>query len=84
VIRLRYAPEEIMLSISDDGGGDPAQLRRLLRLEARADSDGRHQGLANMARRTQELGGTFIVRRSKLGGIRLDARVPAAEAAEVP
>ena len=84
VIRLRYAPAEVTLSISDDGRGDPAQLRRLLRLEACTDSDGRHQGLANMARRTQELGGTFIVRRSKLGGIRLDARVPEVEAAEVP
>ena len=32
-----------------------------------------------MAGRTEELGGTFTVRRSKLGGIRLDARIPAAE-----
>ncbi len=84
VVRLRYAPDEVTLSISDDGRGDPAQLRRLLRLEARTDSDGRHQGLANMARRTQELGGTFTVRRSKLGGIRLDARIPAAEPAAGP
>jgi signal transduction histidine kinase len=81
VVRLRYAPEEVVLSIGDDGCGDPAQLRRLLRLEAQTESDGRHQGLANMARRTQELGGSFTVRRSKLGGIRLDARIPAAEPA---
>lgn len=79
VVRLRYAPEEVSLSIADDGGGDPAQLRRLLRLEVQTDSDGRHQGLANMARRTEELGGAFTVHRSKLGGIRLDARIPAAE-----
>ena len=79
VVRLRYAPQEVVLSIGDDGRGDPAQLRRLLRLEAQTDSDGRHQGLANMARRTQDLGGSFTVRRSKLGGIRLDARIPAAE-----
>jgi len=84
VVRLRYAPDEVTLSISDDGRGDPAQLRRLLRLEAQADSDGRHQGLANMARRTEELGGTFIVRRSKLGGIRLDARVPVGGPAAAP
>lgn len=84
VVRLRYAPDEVTLSISDDGRGDPAQLRQLLRLEARTDSDGRHQGLANMARRTQELGGTFTVRRSKLGGIRLDARIPAGEPAAGP
>ncbi len=79
VIRLRYAPQEVSLSIADDGGGDPAQLRRLLRLEVQTESDGRHQGLANMARRTEELGGAFTVHRSKLGGIRLDARIPAAE-----
>ena len=81
MVRLRYAPGEVMLSIGDDGRGDPAQLRRLLRLEAQTDSDGRHQGLANMARRTQDLGGSFTVRRSKLGGIRLDARIPAGEPA---
>jgi signal transduction histidine kinase len=84
VVRLRYAPDEVTLSISDDGRGDPAQLRRLLRLETRTDSDGRHQGLANMARRAQELGGTFTVCRSKLGGIRLDARIPAGEPAAGP
>jgi len=79
VIRVRYAPAGTSMWISDDGSGDPAQLRRLLRLTNRADSDGRHQGLANMARRTRELGGTFVVRRAKLGGIRLEVRIPAGE-----
>ena len=37
------------LSVADDGDGDPRELRRLLRLERRGDSDGRHRGLANMA-----------------------------------
>ena len=77
-VRLRYAPGDVSLS-SDDGGGDPAQLRRRLRLAAQTDSDGRHQGLANMARRAEELGGAFAVHRSKLGGIRLDVPIPAAE-----
>ena len=70
--------------IRDDGTGDPSQLRRLLRLTGRADSDGRHQGLANMARRAHELGGTFTVRRAKLGGIRLEVRIPAGEPAGDP
>ena len=79
VVRLRYAPAGVSLWISDDGQGDPSQLRRLLRLTGRTDSDGRHQGLANMARRAQELGGTFAVRRAKLGGIRLEVRIPAGD-----
>lgn len=37
-----------------------------------------------MARRTQALGGTFTVRRSKLRGIRLDVRIPAVEPAAAP
>ena len=84
VIRLRYTPAGISLWISDDGHGDPTQLRRLLRLEARGDSDGRHQGLAGMARRAGDLGGTFAIRRAKLGGIRIEARVPAQPAAPEP
>ena len=77
VVRLRYTPTGVSLWVSDDGQGDPVQLRRLLRLEARADSDGRHQGLAGMAHRARELGGTFAVRRAKLGGVRLEVRIPA-------
>ena len=82
VVRLRYAPAGVSLWVSDDGGGDPVQLRRLLRLEAQADSDGRHQGLAGMAKRAHELGGTFAVRRAKLGGVRLEVRIPAGGAAD--
>jgi signal transduction histidine kinase len=82
VIRVRYTPAGVSMWISDDGTGDPSQLRRLLRLTGRADSDGRHQGLANMARRAHELGGTFTVRRAKLGGIRLEVRVPAEDPSE--
>ena len=84
VIRVRYTPAGVSMWISDDGTGDPSQLRRLLRLTGRADSDGRHQGLANMARRAHELGGTFTVRRAKLGGIRLEVRIPAGEPAGDP
>jgi signal transduction histidine kinase len=80
IVRLRYGPDELALSVSDDGQGDPATLRKLLRLEAGGASDGRHQGLAGMAHRVAELGGTFAIRRSKLGGVRIEARVPAAAA----
>jgi signal transduction histidine kinase len=76
VVRLKYSPAGVSLWISDDGQGDPMQLRRLLRVEARGDSDGRHQGLASMARRAKDLGGTFAIRRSKLGGVRLEVRIP--------
>jgi signal transduction histidine kinase len=76
VVRLKYAPAGVSLWISDDGQGDPMQLRRLLRIEARGDSDGRHQGLASMARRAKDLGGTFAIRRAKLGGVRLEVRIP--------
>jgi signal transduction histidine kinase len=77
IIRLRYGPAELSLSVSDDGRGDPVTLRKLLRLEAGGDSDGRHQGLAGMARRVTDLGGGLAIRQSKLGGVRIEARVPA-------
>ena len=76
MVRLKYSLAGVSLWISDDGQGDPIQLRRLLRVEARGDSDGRHQGLASMARRAKDLGGTFAIRRSKLGGVRLEVRIP--------
>jgi signal transduction histidine kinase len=80
IIRLRYGLDEVSLSVSDDGRGDPVTLRKLLRLEASGDSDGRHQGLAGMAHRVAELGGAFAIRQSKLGGVRIEARVRAAAA----
>jgi signal transduction histidine kinase len=82
IVRLKYGPDEVSLSVSDDGGGDPATLRRLLRLEVGGDSDGRHQGLAGMARRVADLGGALAIRQSKLGGVRIEARVPAAAVAD--
>lgn len=78
IVRLQYRPDRVSLFVSDDGEGDPADLRRRLRVSARGDSDGRHQGLATMARRSTDIGGTFTIRRSKLGGIRVELRVPMA------
>lgn len=79
VVRLRYRPGEVFLSVGDNGNGDPVRLRRLLRVESGGDSDGRHQGLAGMACRAAGLGGTFRIRRSGLGGVQIETRVPAGE-----
>jgi len=62
--------------VDDDGNGDPAALRTLLRVEAAGDLDGRHRGLVNMATRADELGGTFRLRRSRLGGVRALVEIP--------
>ena len=75
-VRLRYRAEGVTLSVSDDGTGDPAQLRRALRLTCAADLSGRHRGLANMMAMAEELGGTLSIRRSRTGGICLRLAIP--------
>ncbi|SFK06587.1 Signal transduction histidine kinase [Amycolatopsis sacchari] len=75
-IRLRYLPDRIRLSISDDGDGDPGQLRRTLRLASATNLAGTHRGLANMRARTEELGGTLAIRRSRIGGIQVLLEIP--------
>ncbi|GAA3815858.1 MULTISPECIES: MadS family sensor histidine kinase [Amycolatopsis] len=75
-IRLDYRADSIRLSIADDGDGDPAQLRRMLRLSSATDLAGAHRGLANMRARTEELGGTLSIRRSRIGGILLLLEIP--------
>jgi len=76
LVKLRYLPGKVSLSVSDNGTGDPAQLRRALRLSRAADLSGRHRGLANMLLRAEELGGTLIIRRSGMGGVRLNLAIP--------
>ncbi|WP_418344972.1 MadS family sensor histidine kinase [Rhodococcus pyridinivorans] len=75
VLRLSYGRDAVLLSVADDGDGDPARLRVMLRLAAN-DLDGSHRGLANMQARARELGGTLEVRRSRFGGVRIAARIP--------
>ncbi len=75
-VRLRYRDEAITLWVSDDGAGDPRDLRRRLRVSSGGTSDGRHQGLVNMFRRAEDVGGTFAIRRARLGGIRIEISVP--------
>lgn len=76
VVRLRYLPGVLVVSVADDGIGDPVSLRRHMRLAVRAHGDGRHQGLLNIQQRMAEQGGTVTIRRARLGGIRLELRLP--------
>ncbi|MGP4084451.1 MadS family sensor histidine kinase [Streptomyces sp. KR55] len=76
LVRLRYLPEAVVLTVSDDGGGEPAQLRRALRMSRATDLAGRHRGLANMVARAEELGGRLSIRRSGMGGVLLRVDVP--------
>ena len=76
IVRLSYTDTQVKLWVSDNGTSDPAQLRRMLRLRMTCDVDGRHNGLVNMASRAAELGGTFALRRARLGGLRVEVRVP--------
>ena len=76
VVRLRYLPDELLVSVSDDGEGDPARLRRLLALERCMPADGRHRGLANIEARITDLGGAVAFRRARIGGVRVELRIP--------
>lgn len=76
LVRLHYHTDKIVLTISDDGDGDPAYLRKMLRVAATADLAGAHRGLANMLARTRELGGSMSIRRSQLGGIMVMLEIP--------
>jgi signal transduction histidine kinase len=76
IARLVYTDTQVRLWVSDNGRSDPARLRRMLRLRMACDGDGRHNGLVNMASRAAELGGTFALRRARLGGLRVEVRVP--------
>jgi signal transduction histidine kinase len=76
IVRLSYTENQVKLWVADDGTSDPAQIRRMLRLRRTCDVDGRHNGLVSMASRAAELGGTFALRRARLGGLRVEVRVP--------
>lgn len=75
-VRVRYHPERLLVTIADDGSGDPVRLSRLLRLERGGSPDGRHRGLANMESRMADLGGSIAFRRARLGGVRVELRIP--------
>ncbi len=75
-VRLNYRADAVALSVSDNGTGDPAQLRRALRLSCAEDLSGRHRGLANMLATAEELGGKLSIRRSRSGGVLLRMDIP--------
>lgn len=75
-VRLRYRSDELYVSVSDDGTGDPTELARRLRLERGPSPDGRHRGLANIECRITELGGSISFRRARIGGVRVEMRIP--------
>jgi signal transduction histidine kinase len=91
-LSLAYTEDQILLSVSDDGTGDPARIARYLAAAQASREDaapgpprrGRH-GLRNIAERAAELGGEVSLRRRRGGGLRISVRVPvAAAAAPVP
>lgn len=75
-LRLAYREDHVQLSVADDGHGDPSHLRLMLRMAENNDVDGRHRGLANMAARAREHGGALEIRRARIGGVRVSARIP--------
>lgn len=76
VVRLSYTPQRLLVSVSDDGHGDAADLGRRLRLERGESACDHHRGLANIESRITELGGTLAFRRARIGGLRVELRVP--------
>ncbi len=76
LIATRYRDDAVSVAVADDGTGDPARLRRRMRLAAQLPGDGRHRGLANIQERMAGLGGQVSVGRSRLGGVQLELRVP--------
>jgi C4-dicarboxylate-specific signal transduction histidine kinase len=66
----------VTISVSDNGTGDPAQLRRALRLSSGGDLSGLHRGLANMLDMSEDLGGTLSIRHSRAGGVLLRLDIP--------
>jgi signal transduction histidine kinase len=76
VVRLAYLCGQVRLTISDDGGGSPDEVRRSLRAAALATPSGEHRGLVNMQTRARELGGSLTFRRARLGGLQVQVDVP--------
>jgi signal transduction histidine kinase len=76
VIRLSYGPGVVVLSVADDGHGSPESLRKIIRGDRPGPGGGYHFGLADLACRAEEMGGTMRVSTSDLGGIAVEVLVP--------
>ena len=83
-VRLRYRAHELFIAVADNGTGDPTVLARRLRLERGPSVDGRHRGLANIECRINELGGSIAFRRARIGGVRVEMRIPLPLGAQRP
>ncbi|MGH3295995.1 MAG: sensor histidine kinase [Trebonia sp.] len=82
-LSLAFAEDQVLLSVSDDGSGDPAVVGRyLIAATASPGSSGQgparrgRHGLRNIAERAAELGGEVSLRRRRGGGLRISVRVP--------
>lgn len=78
VVSLGYSDGTLRLAVADDGDGEPAAVRRVIRGELPGTGGGYHRGLADIAARVETLRGTLEVERSPLGGIQIDVRFPLA------
>jgi len=76
VIRLSYGPGTIALCVADDGHGKLRTLRKIIRGEVPGTGGGYHTGLADIAARAGEMGGTVRADRSDLGGIAVRILLP--------
>ncbi len=78
VVRLAYQADRVRLTVSDDGGASPEEIRRTLRAADLRGPSGEHRGLVNMNTRAQEMGGVLRFRRSRIGGLQVQVDVPLA------
>lgn len=75
-VRVSSTENGLVLSVADDGVGDPRALRQILRIEQSSNGTVGHRGLANMAHRAEQIGASFSLRRSNLGGLQVRVAVP--------
>lgn len=75
-VRVSSTENGLVLSVSDDGVGDPRALRQVLRIEQGSNGTVGHRGLANMAHRAEQIGATLSLRRANLGGLQVRVAVP--------
>ena len=83
VVRLAYYDDLVRLSVSDDGGARPEEIRRTLRAVQVRGPSGEHRGLVNMDARAREMAGSLRFRRSRIGGLQVLVDVPVGTATHV-
>ena len=76
IVRLSYGYGAVALAVADDGRGKPKTLMKIIRGEVPGAGGGYHFGLADIAARVDEMGGTLRADRSDLGGITVQVLLP--------